>query len=159
MIIVSLREPSRLWINFMGEPSRYSLNVTPNWPKPVRHADAARYQVNMMMYDKTNILNKFSFGPSQEYEGKKKTAHTMEGTCLNQHRVCPIHAEPLQEVPAFFRVLCTTAFVWRPAYSKADRACTESIGTGPELIQILMPLPNGMSHAVMVRIKAACQRD
>ncbi len=64
-----------LWINFMGEPSRYSLNVMPNWPRLVRHADAARYKVNMMMYDKTNILNKFSFGPSQEDEGRKKTVH------------------------------------------------------------------------------------
>jgi hypothetical protein len=30
-----------------------------------------------------NMLNKFSFGPSQEDQGRKKTVHSMEGFSLN----------------------------------------------------------------------------
>jgi hypothetical protein len=32
-----------------------------------------------MMFDKINVHNKFSFGPSKEDEGQKRTIHTMEG--------------------------------------------------------------------------------
>ena len=51
----------------------------------------------MMMLDRINVLNKFSFGPSQEDEGRKKTAHAMDGTHLAKYHVCPIHAEPLHD--------------------------------------------------------------
>ncbi|MBL7188595.1 MAG: hypothetical protein ISS70_19900 [Phycisphaerae bacterium] len=36
------------------------------------------------------MLNKFSFGPSQEDEGRKKTVHSTEGSCLYSRHVCPI---------------------------------------------------------------------
>jgi hypothetical protein len=50
-----------------------------------------------MMFHNTNTLNKFSFGPSQEDEGRKKTNRRMEGTCLTQYPLCPIHAEPTHD--------------------------------------------------------------
>jgi hypothetical protein len=49
------------------------------------------------MFDKINVPNKFSFGPSPENEGRKKTVHTIEGFALNQYQVCPIQAEPLHQ--------------------------------------------------------------
>ncbi len=41
---------------------------------------------------KINVLNKFSFGPSQEEQGRKKTAHSIEGGRLTQEHVCQIRA-------------------------------------------------------------------
>ena len=42
-----------------------------------------------------NMLNKFSFGPSQEDQGRKKTAHSREGGRLTQHGYCPISRHTL----------------------------------------------------------------
>jgi len=39
---------------------------------------------------KVNMLNKFSFGPSQEDQGRKKTAHSMEGGRLSRDSDCLI---------------------------------------------------------------------
>jgi len=55
----------------------------------------AGWRCNTMMYDKINVLNKFSFGPSQEDEGRKKTVYTKDGSSLIQNNVCPIYAEPV----------------------------------------------------------------
>jgi hypothetical protein len=41
------------------------------------------------------MLDKFSFGPSQEDEGRKKTVLSVEGSCQIQYQVCPIHDGPL----------------------------------------------------------------
>jgi hypothetical protein len=35
-----------------------------------------------------NLQNKFSFGPSQEDEGRKKTVHAIEGSRLRWNCVC-----------------------------------------------------------------------
>jgi len=67
-----------------------------NWPTPVKPEDTDGWQVNKMICHKIKMLNKSSFGPSQEDEGRKKTAHTMEIFSLIQYRVCPIHGELLQ---------------------------------------------------------------
>jgi hypothetical protein len=45
------------------------------------------------------MLNEFSFGPSQEDEGQKKTVHSMEGSRLNAHDVCPLHPVPEAAMP------------------------------------------------------------
>jgi hypothetical protein len=37
---------------------------------------------------KFNMQNKFSFGPSQEDEGRKKTAHPTDGAPLSRSGVC-----------------------------------------------------------------------
>jgi len=39
---------------------------------------------------KVNLLNKFSFGPSQEDQGRKKAVHSIDGGRLTQHGDCPI---------------------------------------------------------------------
>jgi len=41
-----------------------------------------------------DVLDKFSFAPSQEDEGQKKTVHSMQGPCLWPHHVCPIALLP-----------------------------------------------------------------
>jgi hypothetical protein len=51
-----------------------------------------------------NMLNKFSFGPSQEDQGRKKTVHSIEGGRLTQHDDCPISrraktAMPVESLP------------------------------------------------------------
>jgi len=71
-------------------------SVTPNWPTPARQGEAAGRQVNTMMFERINVPNKFPFGPSQEDEGRKKTAYTMEIACLIQYHVCSIHVRPPQ---------------------------------------------------------------
>ena len=43
---------------------------------------------------KINMPNKFSFGPSQEDEGQKKTVHSTQGSCLYPHHVCSIDPVP-----------------------------------------------------------------
>ena len=53
-------------------------------------------QPDTMMNCKTNMLDKFSFGPSQEDEGRKKTVHSTEGSYLIPHHVCPIDRAPAQ---------------------------------------------------------------
>jgi hypothetical protein len=53
---------------------------------------------------KINMLNKFSFGPSQEDQGRKKTVHSMEGGRLTRHSDCPISRRTLCIVPCM--VLC-----------------------------------------------------
>lgn len=50
----------------------------------------------MMTMEKINIQNKFSFDPSQEDEGQKKTFPGIERCRLTKYHVCPIHAEPIQ---------------------------------------------------------------
>jgi len=61
---------------------------------------------------KINLLNKFSFGPSQEDQGRKKTVHSMEGGRLTQHSDWPILRRTLCLFPCV--VLC---------YYKPDESC------------------------------------
>ncbi|MEJ2703003.1 MAG: hypothetical protein P8Z79_11240 [Sedimentisphaerales bacterium] len=56
-----------------------------------------------MTMDKMNLQNKFSFGPSQEDEGRKKTLPATEGTHLTQDYPCPVHPEAKQD-----QILATT---------------------------------------------------
>ncbi len=61
---------------------------------------------------KINMLNKFSFGPSQEDQGRKKTVHSREGGRLTRHSDCPISRRTLCIFPCM--VLCN---------NKPDESC------------------------------------
>ena len=61
---------------------------------------------------KINMPNKFSFGPSQEDQGRKITVHSMEGGRLTQHSDCPISRRTLCVFPCM--ILC---------YYKPDESC------------------------------------
>ena len=56
------------------------------------------------------MLNKFSFGPSQENEGRKKTLPGIQGSCLTKNRACPTHTEPLHFYLRFAPVYITPEF-------------------------------------------------
>jgi hypothetical protein len=60
---------------------------------------AAIYPIQAQICRKShevNVLSKFSFGPSQEDEGQKKTVHSTEGSYLAPHHVCSIERAPAQ---------------------------------------------------------------
>jgi hypothetical protein len=65
---------------------------------------AASSSVKSLIKSQINMLNKFSFGPSQEDQGRKKTVHSIEGGRLTQHDDCPISrraktAMPVESLP------------------------------------------------------------
>jgi hypothetical protein len=67
---------------------------------------------------KVNMLTKFSFAPSREDEGQKKTVHSMEGSCLYPHHIRAIHPMSAQRCESKAQLLISGSALfqfWMPS--------------------------------------------
>jgi len=100
------------------------------------------------------VPNKFSFGPSQENEGRKKTLPAIQGSFLTKNRICTIHAEPLHFYLRFAPVLITPEFT----RSLSPRAAHLTRSRGM-LAHLFWSLPSVCAYLLVYRgLGASCLR-